>query len=201
VSGGSANAYAYSSDDPVNNSDTSGESSPGLSGWLQEQNNQIGQEVIAREAAREAAARAAAEAAAAAAASAAEAASGEYEAGPQYTDPTHTYMLTAIHALALGEALIVGGSLAKEVLGHYVGELAGAVADMAAAELAKIGGLLETCSDSIAQDGPHARCRLQIHTLALFGKDLMIPWTITVSPCFYFKKSYGSYKRGLHCDP
>jgi RHS repeat-associated protein len=200
VAGGSANAYAYSSDDPVNNTDPSGESSPGLSGWLQEQNNQIGQEVIAREAARAAAARAAAEAAAAEAASAAEAAPGEYEAILPFTDPTHTYMYTAASAMLLGEALIVGGEAAKEVLDHYVGALGGAVADMAAKVLAKVGELLETCSDSIADDGPHARCRLQIHTLGLFGKDLMIPWTITVSPCFYFKKSYNGYKRGLHCE-
>jgi RHS repeat-associated protein len=79
VEGGSANAYAYASGDPVNESDASGESSSGISNWLHEQNDQIGQEIVIREAAREAAARAAAEAAAAEAAGSASSAEDEYE--------------------------------------------------------------------------------------------------------------------------
>jgi RHS repeat-associated protein len=82
VPGGSANAYSYTSGDPVNESDPSGESSTGLSGWLTEVNNGIAQQVVVREAQREAAARAEAEAAAAAAAEAAAASAGEYESGP-----------------------------------------------------------------------------------------------------------------------
>jgi RHS repeat-associated protein len=87
VTGGSANAYAYSSADPVNNSDSSGESASGLSQWLFEANNQIGQEIIAREAAREAAERRAAEEAAQAAAEAAASEEGEYQTPAQTEDP------------------------------------------------------------------------------------------------------------------
>jgi RHS repeat-associated protein len=82
VPGGSANAYSYTSGDPVNESDPSGESSTGLSGWLTEVNNGIAQQVVVREAQREAAARAEAEAAAAAAVAAAAATTAEYAAGP-----------------------------------------------------------------------------------------------------------------------
>jgi RHS repeat-associated protein len=82
VPGGSANSYSYTSGDPVSESDPSGERSAGLSGWLTEINNQIGQGVVVREAQREAAARAAAEAAAREAAKAAAAAAGEYDGGP-----------------------------------------------------------------------------------------------------------------------
>jgi RHS repeat-associated protein len=87
IAGGSANAYAYGSADPVNNSDPSGESTSGLSGWLFEVNDHIGQEIVAREAAREAAARLAAEEAAQKAAEAAAAATGEYESPEDSGDP------------------------------------------------------------------------------------------------------------------
>ncbi len=87
VAGGSANAYAYGSADPVNNSDPSGESAPGLPQWLYEVNNAIGQEIIAREAAREAALRAEAQAAAAQAAAPASSEPGEYQSPADAEDP------------------------------------------------------------------------------------------------------------------
>jgi RHS repeat-associated protein len=87
VPGGSANAYAYGSADPVNNSDPSGESAPAFPKWLFEVNNVIRQEIIAREAAREAAARAAAEAAAQQAAEPASADAGEYQTPADTEDP------------------------------------------------------------------------------------------------------------------
>jgi hypothetical protein len=53
VSGGSANAYAYTFGDPVNTSDPSGALTYGFFGWLQEANNQEAQAVAAREVTRE----------------------------------------------------------------------------------------------------------------------------------------------------
>ncbi len=53
VPGGSANAYNYTFGDPINSQDPSGALTYGSSEWLSEANNQIDQEVIAREAARE----------------------------------------------------------------------------------------------------------------------------------------------------
>jgi RHS repeat-associated protein len=64
IPGGSADAYAYTDGNPVNESDPSGALSWGFSKWAVELDNQMGQEVIAREAAREAAEKAAREAAA-----------------------------------------------------------------------------------------------------------------------------------------
>jgi RHS repeat-associated protein len=87
VPGGSANAYAYSSADPVNNSDPSGESASGFPQWLYEANNQIGQEIVAREAAKEATLRREAEEAAAKAAQVAAAEPGEYESPADTEDP------------------------------------------------------------------------------------------------------------------
>jgi RHS repeat-associated protein len=86
IPGGSANAYAYGSADPVNSSDPSGESTSGLPRWLYEVNDHIGQEIIAREAAREAAARRAAEEEAQKAAEAAAAEPGEYETPAESSD-------------------------------------------------------------------------------------------------------------------
>ncbi len=85
--GGSANAYAYASADPVNTSDASGEWTNGVSSWLYELNVAIGQEIVAREAAREAAARRAAEEAARQSAEAAAAEPGEYESPADTEDP------------------------------------------------------------------------------------------------------------------
>jgi RHS repeat-associated protein len=87
ISGGSANAYAYSSGDPVNNSDPSGESAAGFPQWLYEVNDQIGQEIIAREAAKEAALRREAEEAAQRAAAAAGVEAGEYQSPADMEDP------------------------------------------------------------------------------------------------------------------
>jgi RHS repeat-associated protein len=80
ISGGSADAYAYTYGDPINTADPSGELTYGFSGWLKAANNQEAKEVAEREVARETlereeAERRAAEAEAAAAAAAA--ASGE----------------------------------------------------------------------------------------------------------------------------
>ncbi len=61
---GSANAYAYTYGNPVNESDPSGALTWGFSSWVVALNNQMGHEVVEREAAREAAEKAAREAAA-----------------------------------------------------------------------------------------------------------------------------------------
>ncbi len=203
--GGSANAYAYSSDDPVNNSDPSGEATGGLSDWLYGQNEQIGQEVIAREAAREAAARAAAEAAAAAAAEAAAAAPGEYDPGPIYVDPTHSKDLTPHQAIALALAIKAGGQAAQELLAHYFGSLIGHLAEITAAVLNKAADYLEICGSALEYNSRN-RCRVEIHTQGIwtpFGTiDTYVPFgDITIRPCIYFKKAdrFG-HKRGLNCQ-
>ncbi|HEX5852318.1 MAG TPA: RHS repeat-associated core domain-containing protein [Solirubrobacteraceae bacterium] len=205
VAGGSANAYAYGSDDPVNNTDPSGESTTGLSSWLHALNDQIGQEIVVREAAREAAARAAAEAAAAAAAAAAEATPGEYEAGPIYVDPLHKKDLTPTQAVALARAIRNGGKVLQELISHYFGSIAGYLAEFTAKVLSDAADNLEVCGDALMSN-PRNRCRVEIPTIGLWTPagtvDLYIPFgSITIRPCFYIKKSQKGLKRGLRCSP
>ena len=115
VPGGSANAYAYSSGDPVNNSDPSGESAPGFPHWLYEDNDKIGQEIIAREAAREAAERREAEEAAAQAAAVAAAEPGEYESPVDTEDPLDGLQWHGTGQLSHGLVGNIGRSLANHV--------------------------------------------------------------------------------------
>jgi RHS repeat-associated protein len=112
IPGGSANAYAYGSADPVNNSDPSGESAPGFAHWVFELNNGIGQEIVAREAAREAAARREAEETAERAAETAAAEPGEYQSPADTEDPAlGTFQWNGTGHLSHG----IGGNIGKDM--------------------------------------------------------------------------------------
>ncbi len=169
VAGGSSNAYAYSSGDPVNNSDPSGESSAGLSNWLASVNNQIGAEIIAREAAREAAAAAAAEAAAAAAAEAAAATPGEFE-GPGWVDPVYKRYLTVEQTEEKAETIRQFGDAMDVLLEAMFPEakIAGLARALFKLGANKIGDLLDQCASTIS-DTPKARCLFEIHTSKFLG--------------------------------
>jgi RHS repeat-associated protein len=204
VEGGSSNAYAYSSGDPVNNSDPSGESAAGLSGWLTEMNSGIGQGVVVREAQREAAARAEAEAAAAAAAAAADAAPGEYEAGPEYVDPTKSWYLDYAETLKLAGALKGNEDGASAILSHFLGTAGVIIAAMANHDLEIIAVNLEICAAVILYNDPkRSRCRFDLHTLGVKWKgkvhDLKIPTGTDSVPCIYYKKKEAQFHRGLNC--
>ena len=189
VPGGSTNAYAYSSADPVNNSDPSGESSAGFPHWLYEMNDQIGQEIVAREAAREAAARREAEEIAEKAAEIAAMDAGEY-AWPEGTEDPEWHVANlsgrAAHLLATG--LLAGGIVAEEVVGKYLGEYAQIITKLGRKITEQFAGNLNRCANAVSMYTIPTRCEVWLDVT--FKYSIYRPMFVTVKACYRWAKKW-----------
>ena len=124
-------------------------------------------------------------------------------------DPTHNIVLfTPTEAIQLGEALcncavVHGVGTAIETVANKIG--APGVGEIV--EEILTGGLAESIGKELLYCGEYTksnsanRCALEYHSVSVGGFDTWLPTTspLSVGACYYYKKSYKTEKRGLHC--
>ncbi len=121
-------------------------------------------------------------------------------------DPIHEYLLTPLEAIEFGESLCICAtmkdlsSIADEIFGEVGGEVIKLLLDGGILE--SFGVQLYNCGESTKSNSKN-RCRITLHTIGIwtpFGTiDTWIPTSASVDACYFYKKSYKEYKRGLNC--
>ena len=126
---------------------------------------------------------------------------------PGAEDPQHILVLfTPQEAIEDGD-ILCGCTTAKGI-GTVIEAIAKKVGVEGFGEVVEeflTGGLAESIGKELLNCGKTLssntlnRCALELHTLAVFGKDTWFPTGLGIGYCYYYKKSYKGEKIGLHC--